>query len=179
MRYVFYAVDGAAGRVVTGATTAGIEATQVAVTQALVAVGLFVAVVAVGGSWWLVGRVLAPLSALAAELETIEPDELDRPFVGRPGRDEVGRLTRSTADLLARLDEDRRRPAGLRRCGLPRPSNAARCPPDRDRARPPGPVRRGAPPSGHRSGPRRRPSGSGSSPTGSSPWPRPNREAGP
>ncbi|HWP64213.1 MAG TPA: HAMP domain-containing sensor histidine kinase [Candidatus Binatia bacterium] len=108
-RYVFYAVDGAVGRVVTGATTAGIEATQAAVTQALVAVGLFVAVVAVGGSWWLVGRVLAPLSALAAELETIEPDELDRPFVGRPGRDEVGRLTRSIADLLARLDEDRRR----------------------------------------------------------------------
>ncbi len=107
--YVFYAIDGPMGRIVTGATTSGIEETQAAVTQDLVAVGLLVAVVAVAGTWWLVGRVLAPLAALAAELETIEPDELDRPFVGRPGRDEVGRLTRSIAGLLARLDEGRRR----------------------------------------------------------------------
>lgn len=108
-RYVFYAIDGPVGRIVTGATTSGIEETQAAVTTDLVAVGFLVSVVAAGGSWWLVGRVLAPLSALAAELETIEPDELGRPFVGRPGRDEVGRLTRSIAGLLDRLDEGRRR----------------------------------------------------------------------
>lgn len=107
--YVFYAVDGPAGLVVTGATTSGIEATQAAVTKALVAVGVGLDVVSVLGSWWLVGRALAPLAALTAELEAIEPDELGRPFVGRPGRDEVGRLTRSVGGLLARLEEGRRR----------------------------------------------------------------------
>ncbi len=108
-QYVFYAIDAPMGRVVTGATTSGIDATQAAVTKDLVAVGLGVGIVAVLGSWWLVGRALAPLTALAAELEAIEPDELDRPFVGRPGSDEVGRLTRSIGALLARLEEGRRR----------------------------------------------------------------------
>jgi signal transduction histidine kinase len=108
-RYVFYAVDGPAGRVVTGATTSGIEATQAAVTRDLVAVGFGLGVVSVFGSWWLVGRALAPLAALAAELEAIEPNELDRPFVGRPGSDEVGRLSRSVGGLLARLEDDHRR----------------------------------------------------------------------
>ncbi|MER3418255.1 MAG: hypothetical protein C4343_03915, partial [Chloroflexota bacterium] len=107
--HVFYAVDSPLGLVVTGATTSGIDATQAAVTRDLIAVGLGVGCVAVFGSWWLVGRALAPLGMLASELETIEPDRLERPFVGRPGRDEVGRLSRSIAGLLARLEEGHRR----------------------------------------------------------------------
>lgn len=60
--------------------------------------------VSVAGGYWLAGRSLAPIAALAGELAGIDPEQLSgRLFVGA-ARDEVARLTLSINALLERLE---------------------------------------------------------------------------
>lgn len=76
----------------------------------LLAVGIPVLLVVLAGTTWVVvGRALAPVERIRAEVETITDDRLDR-RVPEPGsRDEVGRLAATMNAMLARLQAARAR----------------------------------------------------------------------
>ncbi|MDQ3627521.1 MAG: ATP-binding protein [Actinomycetota bacterium] len=60
-------------------------------------------------AWWLVGRALAPVDAIRAEVQDITADRLDR-RVPEPGtRDEVAELARTMNLMLDRLESAQRR----------------------------------------------------------------------
>lgn len=64
-----------------------------------------VVVLAVGlTTWWLVGRSLAPVEAIRAEVETITADRLARRVPEPAARDEVGALARTMNQMLDRLE---------------------------------------------------------------------------
>ncbi len=108
-RYALHALDAPIGRIVTGASLAGIDEIRSSVTMSLLAVGIGVGLVAVVGGWWLIGRALEPVGALAAELEAIEPGDLDRRVTLEARGEEIDRLARSVNAMLARLDDGLRR----------------------------------------------------------------------
>jgi len=74
---------------------------RVAVPVAVAGVGLV--------AWWLVGRALAPVDAIRAEVQGITADQLDR-RVPEPGtRDEVAELAQTMNLMLDRLESAQRR----------------------------------------------------------------------
>lgn len=108
-RYALYAVDAPIGRIVTGASLAGIEEIRASITESLLAVGTSVGFISVVGGWWLVGRALRPVATLATQLEAIEPGDLGRRVALGGNGDEIDRLAGSVNTMLARLDDGLRR----------------------------------------------------------------------
>jgi signal transduction histidine kinase len=100
-------VDTPQGRrtVVVARSTEGVgEAT--AVVAGLLAIGLppLLAVVAVT-TWIVVGRALAPVEAIRAEVDAISAAALHRRVPDPPADDEIGRLARTMNRMLARLEQ--------------------------------------------------------------------------
>ena len=104
--------------VATGADTAGGQRTVLvarsteAVDEAVAAVGgllavglpLLLAVVAVT-TWVVVGRALAPVEAMRAEVDEISAAALHRRVPDPPADDEIGRLARTMNRMLGRLEQ--------------------------------------------------------------------------
>ena len=90
--------------VVVRSTEAVTEAT--AAVTGLLAVGLplLLAVVA-ATTWVLVGRALAPVEAIRAEVDAISAAALHRRVPDPPADDEIGRLARTMNRMLARLEQ--------------------------------------------------------------------------
>jgi signal transduction histidine kinase len=90
--------------VVVRSTEAVTEAT--AAVGALLAVGLplLLAVVA-ATTWILVGRALAPVEAIRAEVDAISAADLHRRVPDPPADDEIGRLARTMNRMLGRLEQ--------------------------------------------------------------------------
>jgi len=79
------------------------EATSV--VSGLLAVGLPVLLLVVAVTTWrVVGRALAPVEAIRAEVDEISAAELHRRVPDLPGDDEIARLTRTMNRMLARLE---------------------------------------------------------------------------
>ena len=109
--------DGEFLAVATGADTPSGERTVVVVRSTetvaeataavagLLAVGLplLLAVVA-GTTWVVVGRALAPVEAIRAEVDAISASDLHRRVPDPPADDEIGRLARTMNRMLERLD---------------------------------------------------------------------------
>jgi len=57
-----------------------------------------------GGGYWLAGRVLAPVGAIAAELAAIDPRDLSRRLAAPHPNDEIGRLTAVLNAMLERVE---------------------------------------------------------------------------
>lgn len=86
---------------VTESQQALTEVLQVAVPIAVAGIGLI--------TWWLVGRALAPVESIRAEVQGITADQLDR-RVPEPGtRDEVAELARTMNLMLDRVESATRR----------------------------------------------------------------------
>jgi nitrate/nitrite-specific signal transduction histidine kinase len=62
----------------------------------------------------LVGRVLAPVEAIRAEVSAIEQADLSHRVSVPGGQDEIARLARTMNDMLGRLERAQR---SQRRCG--------------------------------------------------------------
>ena len=76
-----------------------------AVTRVLeVAVPLLLLVVG-AVTWGVVGRALAPVDAISAEVDAISSKELHRRVPDPPGRDEIARLAATMNRMLGRLEE--------------------------------------------------------------------------
>jgi heavy metal sensor kinase len=56
-------------------------------------------------TWGVVGRALAPVDAISAEVDTISSKELHRRVPDPPGRDEIARLAATMNRMLGRLEE--------------------------------------------------------------------------
>jgi len=110
--------DGSFLAVATGAATPQGPRTVVvvrsteAVTEAaaavtgLLAVGLPLLLVVVAATTWsLVGRALAPVEAIRAEVDAISAVALHRRVPDPPADDEIGRLARTMNRMLARLEQ--------------------------------------------------------------------------
>ncbi|HWL65971.1 MAG TPA: ATP-binding protein [Actinomycetota bacterium] len=80
------------------------EATRVLITALAIAVPLLLAIVGVA-TWMMVGRSLAPVEAIRAEVAAISGSELHRRVPDPPGDDEVARLARTMNHMLERLEE--------------------------------------------------------------------------
>lgn len=75
------------------------------VVTLLLAVGVPLLVIVVGVvAWLLVGRALAPVEAIRAEVAEISAAELHRRVPTPPGGDEIARLAVTMNDMLTRLD---------------------------------------------------------------------------
>jgi signal transduction histidine kinase len=73
---------------------------------ASLAVGIPILVLLVGAvTWWVVGRALAPVEAIRAEVEAISTEELHRRVPDPRGADEIARLAATMNRMLARLEE--------------------------------------------------------------------------
>jgi signal transduction histidine kinase len=99
--------DTAQGRrtvVVVRSTETVTEAT--AAVSGLLAVGLPLLLVVVGATTWiLVGRALAPVEAIRAEVDAISGDALHRRVPDPHAGDEIGRLARTMNRMLGRLEQ--------------------------------------------------------------------------
>ena len=90
--------------VVVRSTETVTEAT--AAVSGLLAVGLPLLLVVVGATTWvLVGRALAPVEAIRAEVDAISGDALHRRVPDPPAGDEIGRLARTMNRMLSRLEQ--------------------------------------------------------------------------
>ena len=79
------------------------ESTEVVTT--LLALGLPILLVGVGAvAWLLVGRSLAPVELIRAEVDEISGSELHRRVPEPPGTDELARLATTMNEMLARLE---------------------------------------------------------------------------
>jgi signal transduction histidine kinase len=88
------------GRSLEGVTEAGGAVT------AILAVAVPLLLLVVGAvTWRVVGRALAPVDAIRAEVEAISSRELYRRVPDPPGKDEIGRLARTMNRMLARLEQ--------------------------------------------------------------------------
>jgi signal transduction histidine kinase len=78
----------------------------VAAVSALLAVGLPLLLAVVGVTTWVVvGRALAPVEAMRAEVDEISAAELHRRVPDPPADDEIGRLARTMNRMLGRLEQ--------------------------------------------------------------------------
>jgi signal transduction histidine kinase len=78
----------------------------IGVVAGLLAVGLpALLLVVVVTTWRVVGRTLAPVEAIRAEVDEISAAELHRRVPDPPGDDEITRLTRTMNRMLARLEQ--------------------------------------------------------------------------
>lgn len=76
----------------------------------LLAIGIPLLVLLVGGvTWRVVGRALAPVEEIRAEVESISTAELHRRVPDPPGKDEISRLATTMNRMLARLEEGHQR----------------------------------------------------------------------
>jgi signal transduction histidine kinase len=101
------AADTPAGRrtVVAARSTEAVSEAVAAVTGLLV-VGLpLLLVVVAATTWMLVGRALAPVEAMRAEVDAISAAALHRRVPDPPADDEIGRLARTMNRMLARLEQ--------------------------------------------------------------------------
>ena len=91
--------------IVAGRTLEAVnEAT--ATTRGLLLAAVPLLLVVVGAvTWRVVGRALAPVEAMRAEVEEISTQELHRRVPDPPGRDEIARLASTMNRMLARLEE--------------------------------------------------------------------------
>jgi len=90
--------------VVVRSTETVTEAT--AAVGGLLAIGLPLLLVVVGTTTWiLVGRALAPVEAIRAEVDAISGDALHRRVPDPPTGDEIGRLARTMNRMLGRLEQ--------------------------------------------------------------------------
>jgi signal transduction histidine kinase len=90
--------------VVVRSTETVTEAT--AAVGGLLAIGLPLLLVVVGATTWiLVGRALAPVEAIRAEVDAISGDALHRRVPDPPAGDEIGRLARTMNRMLGRLEQ--------------------------------------------------------------------------
>jgi signal transduction histidine kinase len=95
-----------------GPRTVLVSRSTEAVTEATAAVGgllavglpLLLAVVA-ATTWVVVGRALAPVEAIRAEVDTISAAALHRRVQAPPADDEIGRLARTMNRMLGRLEQ--------------------------------------------------------------------------
>ena len=104
------AVGGAVGVSVGGGTVLVARSTEI-VTEAAGAVGGLLAigvplllVVVAGTTWFVVGRALAPVEAIRAEVDAISATALHRRVPDPPADDEIGRLARTMNRMLERLE---------------------------------------------------------------------------
>jgi signal transduction histidine kinase len=65
----------------------------------------FVALLTASGAWWLAGRLIQPLSALALAAERIDARSLGQRLPEPRGDDEIAALSRTLNGLLARLEK--------------------------------------------------------------------------
>ena len=89
--------------VVVRSTETVTEAT--AAVSGLLAVGLPLLLVVGATTWVLVGRALAPVEAIRAEVDAISGDALHRRVPDPPAGDEIGRLARTMNRMLGRLEQ--------------------------------------------------------------------------
>ncbi len=76
----------------------------------LLAAGIPLLLVVVGAvTWRVIGRALAPVEAMRAEVEAISSRELYRRVPDPPGKDEIARLATTMNRMLARLEEGQAR----------------------------------------------------------------------
>lgn len=95
--------DGARTVLVARALDLVQESTEV--VTILLALGLPIVLVGVGAvAWLLVGRSLAPVESIRAEVEEISGTELHRRVPEPPGTDELARLATTMNEMLARLE---------------------------------------------------------------------------
>jgi signal transduction histidine kinase len=95
--------------VIVGRTLENVVESGQAVTGLLTA-GVPLLMVVVGGvAWRVVGRALAPVEAIRAEVEAISSKELHRRVPDPPGKDEIARLAETMNRMLARLEQGRDR----------------------------------------------------------------------
>jgi signal transduction histidine kinase len=94
---------GGAAYLMDGVDARAVRATIARLREALVVILPLILVTTVGCGYWLAGRALAPIGALAAGLGGIEPRELDRRLPRGSVEDEVARLTDAINALLARV----------------------------------------------------------------------------
>jgi signal transduction histidine kinase len=93
--------------VLVGRSLEGVTEAAGAVTS-LLAVAVPILLIVVGAvTWSVVGRALAPVDAIRAEVEAISSRELYRRVPDPPGKDEIGRLARTMDRMLTRLEEGR------------------------------------------------------------------------
>lgn len=104
------AEDGATEYVVTVAVPAEEVADSVTALVPLLALGLPVILLVVGGTTWVVtGRALAPVERIRAETDAIGGDDLHRRVPVPPSRDEVHRLAETMNRMLGRLEDSAER----------------------------------------------------------------------
>jgi signal transduction histidine kinase len=97
---------GPAGYLVVGQSLAGIESELAGLRLFLAAGGLLTLLAAGAASWWLAGRALRPLDAMASTAEDIgRTQDLSRRLPESEPDDEVGRLQRSFNQMLRQLDD--------------------------------------------------------------------------
>lgn len=93
--------------VLVGRSLEGVTEAAGAVTSLLVVAVPLLLVVVGAVTWHVVGRALAPVDAIRAEVEAISSRELYRRVPDPPGKDEIGRLARTMNRMLTRLEEGR------------------------------------------------------------------------
>jgi signal transduction histidine kinase len=96
-------VGGQAGFLEDGVDATPVRNSVARLRTILLVVTPLLLLVSVGGGYWMAGRSLAPIIALAEELARIDPRELDRRLAVGTARDEVARLAASINALLERL----------------------------------------------------------------------------
>jgi two-component system OmpR family sensor kinase len=97
---------GPAGYLVVGKSLVGIESELSGLRLFLVAGGLLTLIAAGAASWWLAGRALRPLDAMANTAEDIgRTQDLSRRLPESEPDDEVGRLQRSFNQMLRQLED--------------------------------------------------------------------------
>ncbi|TMF10386.1 MAG: HAMP domain-containing histidine kinase [Chloroflexi bacterium] len=97
---------GPAGYLVVGKSLSGIESQLSGLRLFLVAGGLLTLLAAGAASWWLAGRALRPLDAMASTAEDIgRTQDLSRRLPESQPDDEVGRLQRSFNQMLRQLED--------------------------------------------------------------------------
>jgi two-component system, OmpR family, sensor kinase len=97
---------GPAGYLVVGKSLSGIEDQLSGLRLFLVGGGLLTLLAAGAASWWLAGRALRPLDAMASTAEDIgRTQDLSRRLPESEPDDEVGRLQRSFNQMLRQLDD--------------------------------------------------------------------------
>jgi signal transduction histidine kinase len=95
--------------VLVGRTLDAVGASTGAVT-ALLALGVPLALLVVAATtWWAVGRALAPVEAIRAEVDAISATQLHRRVPLPAAEDEIGRLARTMNRMLDRLSQAQQR----------------------------------------------------------------------
>ena len=96
---------GSRGTVIVGRTLeAQVEARRAVTVILGFAVPILLLIVG-AVTWWMVGRALAPVDLIRAEVETISSSELHRRVPDPPGSDEIARLAATMNRMLARLEK--------------------------------------------------------------------------